>query len=192
MFMRQIFCLLSLIILLDGCSNSLKRSIGVLSSAPDEFMVVSNPSLVVPPNFTLRPPRATEISNAPSAHMKATETMMGKSVIAPRPATVTSATTASAGEQLLLQKAGTAKADPAIRQQLDKEHKKTQLPEDASMIDRIKKAPSHINKEKKLLDPAAERARLQKNKSEGKAVTEGETPLKTDTSSSVIGTILGD
>ena len=38
-----------------GCSK-IRQSAGVTRKAPDEFQVIENPPLVIPPNYSLIPP----------------------------------------------------------------------------------------------------------------------------------------
>jgi hypothetical protein len=97
------------IMLLAG-SAALLGSCGSLSGnkkSPDEFAVIKEAPLVMPPDFSLRPPR----SGAPrptelGAQGQALEALFGPGAgVAAR----------SAGEQALLDKAGAAKASPDIR-----------------------------------------------------------------------------
>ena len=41
---------------LSGCSDSMKQSFGVGKTSPDEFQVVEQAPLELPPDFNLRPP----------------------------------------------------------------------------------------------------------------------------------------
>src|SRR5215831_12282621 len=53
---RGILCLAAVATLaLDGCAE-FKQVIGLEPTMPDEFAVESNPPLVIPPEFNLRPP----------------------------------------------------------------------------------------------------------------------------------------
>lgn len=54
--MRNIFILLSAVVLVTGCSNA-REQLGLNRSAPDEFKVVKRAPLVVPPSFELVPPQ---------------------------------------------------------------------------------------------------------------------------------------
>ena len=102
---RLIFSILMATTLLAGCS-SFRKAVGVDKNAPDEFAVSKQAPLVVPPDFSLRPPRPgaprpTEIDS----QGQALEALFG--VQAP-PAR-------SAGEQALLEQAGATKADGNVR-----------------------------------------------------------------------------
>ena len=52
---KYILCLLGCLIL-SSCDQGFKQKLGLQKMAPDEFQVVSHPSLVVPPEFGLLPP----------------------------------------------------------------------------------------------------------------------------------------
>jgi hypothetical protein len=54
--MKKIFYSCLLLLVLSSCTSSMKRKIGLTKKAPDEFMVVSQPDLVTPPNFDLVDP----------------------------------------------------------------------------------------------------------------------------------------
>ncbi len=102
MISKSILCLASAGLLLSGCS-SLKGG----KSAPDEFAVTKEAPLVMPPDFSLRPPRPgaprpTELN----AQGQALEALFGPGVALPQ---------RSAGEQALLERAGATKAAPDIR-----------------------------------------------------------------------------
>ena len=45
-----------------GCSK-IRQSAGVTRKAPDEFQVIENPPLVIPPNYSLVPPDQLEEKN---------------------------------------------------------------------------------------------------------------------------------
>ena len=56
MMTKRHFALLCLLAL-AACGGDVKESLGLNKEAPDEFVVVSRPPLVVPPDFDLQPPR---------------------------------------------------------------------------------------------------------------------------------------
>lgn len=43
-----------------GCTNGMRKALGVEKVAPDEFKVVTQAPLVIPPDFNLRPPEPGE------------------------------------------------------------------------------------------------------------------------------------
>lgn len=94
------------VLALGACSRGGSRSGVFARNAPDEFAVARQAPLVIPPDFALNPPRpgAPRPQEADSS-TQALQAMFGG------PAR------ASAGEAGLLNSAGVARTDPAIRSQ---------------------------------------------------------------------------
>jgi Protein of unknown function (DUF3035) len=94
-----------------GCQNA-SKALGMEKVTPDEFRVVSKAPLVVPPDYSLRPPapgepRPQELQPESAARAALT----GQAAAAGR----------SVGENLLVAKAGGDKSDPLIRFVVDDE-----------------------------------------------------------------------
>src|SRR5260221_14574489 len=94
---------------LAGCQST-KQALGVTKVVPDEFRVVTKAPLVVPPDYSLRPPspgqpRPQELQPESQARVA----LMGQRDAEQR----------SDGEKLLVAKAGADKADPLIRYVID-------------------------------------------------------------------------
>lgn len=131
-----------------GCQSS-QRALGMGKAVPDEFRVVTKAPLVLPPDYSLRPPapgaaRPEELRPESAARVAA----LGQAQAAQR----------STGENLLVAKAGGAGADPLARYVIDDEfgdiaHK------DKSFADRIlfwrREEPNAG-----VADPAAEQQRV--------------------------------
>ncbi len=93
----------------QGCAG-LGDKLGLNSQAPDEFKVVAKAPLVVPPDYSLRPPapgepRPQELQPESAARLA----LVGQQ----------EATQRSEGETLLVGRAGGQKADPLIRYMVD-------------------------------------------------------------------------
>ena len=147
-----------------GCS-SVNQALGVTKITPDEFRVVAKAPLVVPPDYALRPPapgepRPQELQPESSARLA----LLGKQEAVNR----------SAGETLLANKAGSAKADPLIRYVMDDEYGAL-AHKDKSFADRVmfwkKGAPEPAGTKQALaakaaaststpIDPIAEQAKI--------------------------------
>lgn len=149
------FLLLLTIALISGCSGSVGESLGIVKRPPDEFMVLSRPPLSLPPEFNLRPP-GSKYENAATT----TSAPIGK---------VTS------GEASLLGKVEANKANPNIRELLDKDASPIVLPEEKGFFSQILD-DIRGTKEEPVVKPFEERQRIEENKKQGKSVTEGETP----------------
>ncbi|MCR9195868.1 MAG: DUF3035 domain-containing protein [Hyphomonas sp.] len=97
------------------------------SNAPDEFRVVKKAPLVVPPEYSLRPPQAGqsqpfEVDEERAGSASAFGTDIGQN--------------ASAGERALVAAAGASAVSPVIRQRVDWEEAKT-IRKSASIADRV-------------------------------------------------------
>lgn len=57
-------------LLLQGCSQDLKNSMGMSRSAPDEYEVLKRPPLSVPPDFNLQPPKDGEAEASKDSSVK--------------------------------------------------------------------------------------------------------------------------
>jgi hypothetical protein len=96
---------------LSGC-HSLSRSMGMTKVTPDEFRVVTKAPLVVPPDFSLRPPAPGEPTPQELQPESAARiALLGQQQGGDR----------SQGERLLDAKAGGEKADPLVRYVVDDE-----------------------------------------------------------------------
>jgi len=164
---------------LSGCQST-RTALGMTKVVPDEFAVVTKAPLVVPPDYSLRPPapgepRPQELQPESQARIALLQERSGEA--------------RSDGERLLAAKAGADKADPLIRFVIDDEfgnlaHK------DTSFADRVMfwrkghpetqgaavtaseagaSAPAPI-------DPAVEAARIQKLTANQPVVIEREQP----------------
>jgi Protein of unknown function (DUF3035) len=119
---------------LAGC-DSFNRAIGRTRVIPDEFQVVSNAPLAIPPDYALRPPR---IGNGPeqiSPTQVARESVFraGEQQQAALPKPTKGR---SPGETDLLRDAGAANVPPDIRQLVDTDPKQG-VPFERSLVDRL-------------------------------------------------------
>lgn len=96
---------------LAGCQSA-SRAIGLSKVMPDEFRVVTKAPLVLPPDYSLRPPAPGQ----PRPQELQPESAARTALLGERNAEVR-----SDGEKLLASKAGGDKADPLIRYVVDDE-----------------------------------------------------------------------
>ncbi|HLZ83932.1 MAG TPA: DUF3035 domain-containing protein [Caulobacteraceae bacterium] len=96
---------------LGGCSAT-SHALGLSKVTPDEFRVVTKAPLVLPPDYSLRPPAPGE----PRPQELQPESAARTAMLGQREAEVR-----SDGEKLLVTKAGGDKADPLIRYVVDDE-----------------------------------------------------------------------
>lgn len=105
--MKKILSLVVICSALSACGTDVKKTLGFEKTVPDEFAVVERAPLTVPPEFNLVPP----VDGGTVTAMPATQTkelVLGSQVSSP--------STISRSEQLLIQKAGPVNSN--IRQQL--------------------------------------------------------------------------
>ncbi len=94
-----------------GCA-SVQRAVGSARTAPDEFRVVTQAPLTLPPDYSLRPPRPGEPRPSElEPNVEARTALFGQEI----------ARSASAGERTLVANAGAEAVDPNIRDQIDYE-----------------------------------------------------------------------
>ncbi len=155
---------------LNAC-DSIKSSLGMTKSAPDEFAVVPNLPLVVPPDFHLRPPG----SGGPGQLEKPVRERAAASVFGTEPGAAEQDVGFAQGEAAILRAAGATSLDPNIRDTIDREFSIYAKSEQGFLTDlmfwRDEEQPGEP------LDASAEAKRLTENAALGKPVTEGETPI---------------
>ena len=151
---------------LGGCTD-LRRALGMEKAPPDEFTVVQNAPLTLPPDYGLRPPHSGGRPASPSPTEDARQTVFRAG--GQQSASNGAESGLSAGELALLQHAGANQPDTRIRQQVDAE---TQQVADASQgfVDDLlfwHSAPTPGEP----VDASSEAARLRQNEAEGHSVT---------------------
>lgn len=155
---------------LSACQN-VKEQLGVGRNSPDEFTVVKRAPLTLPPEYNLRPPGEGIVPPASDTSEQAKAVLMG----APE-----KTAEVGASEEILLQKMGTATADPAIRMIISRENGYIAL-QNQSVADKLifwKEAPPESELvPSPVVNAQGEAARLKKNQEEGKPVNEGDVPV---------------
>jgi hypothetical protein len=150
---------------LAGCGSA-REALGVAKVTPDEFRVVTKAPLVVPPDYALRPPTPGEPRPAELLpDSAARQAVAGQRASANR----------SAGEQVLVAKAGAERADPLARYVVDDEFGDLAY-KDKSFADRVmfwrKDDPAQqgaVTADPSTIDPAVEAERV-KNLTGGKDI----------------------
>ena len=159
-----------------GACAGLGEQLGLTKQAPDEFRVVSRAPLSIPPEFRLRPPEP----GAPRPQEGTTRQQARTAVFraAPQAPTldqVTAADGRTLGERALLKLAGADRAEPNIREIVDRETDRVNEESDefvnALIFWRGPRQPGV------LVDAEAEARRIRENAALGKSITSGETPI---------------
>ena len=110
--MRRILTLTTLIIAagsMTACQSATKR-LGLTTSAPNEFNILTKPPLVIPPEYNLRPPQlGTSTADNNYSQESARKALIGD-IDSAEP---------SRGEIVLMTKAGVGQANQEIRLEID-------------------------------------------------------------------------
>ncbi|MGC6471444.1 MAG: DUF3035 domain-containing protein [Parvibaculales bacterium] len=156
-------------LMLAACGDDISDTFGYGKNAPDEFAVVTKAPLILPPDYSLRPPTKTgEKRDVRAPREQAKEILTGSA---------TSASAAlSAGEQMLLAKADAVDSSNDIRDQIEADGKTT-IRKETGFVENLlfgEDMPSS-----QIIDPEAEAKRLETNKKQGKQPNEGKSELIT-------------
>lgn len=171
--LKSIVTLSCALLMVGGCSKA-KEQLGLTRTAPDEFAVVKRAPLSMPPDYTLRPPRpGAARPQEGQIDAEARAVVFGSEQASRSKPTST--------ESYLLQQTGGELADPSIRDQVDYETNILE-PEEEPVAERLLGWTFGDDDQPaaRVVDAKAEAQRLQKNVDEGKPLTEGETPTKTE------------
>ena len=173
---KALFSVLSVTLLLaflTGCGE-VRSMLGQNKQPPDEFAVLSQPPLSIPPNFTLRAPEPG--ANRPQKTSKKNDikriVLKSEAANAMNP---TSVIGGASGEKSLRNLLGTRSAKSNIRRLLNEENKEL-IYTDQRFINKLLKWPSG-SATRSVLDAAAESERIKTNLDSGKPINEGETPV---------------
>lgn len=168
--MKKSFALaIALTTLLTGCETApdIKSTLGLKKSAPDEFMVISNPPLTTPPDFSLTAPD--------SENVRFNNVVTEPKVI-------------DNSDKEFLNKLGN-KSDSTIKREIDESYnKEKKLTKEKGAIRKTLEKVSGGKKDP-IVDPIAEKKRISENLESGKPVNEGDVKLE---KKSTINHILGN
>ncbi len=154
---------------LSGCAG-MRRAVGMDRNVPDEFAVVTKAPLVLPPEYSLLPPRPgeprpQELDASAAARMA----LVGQAPDASQ----------SPGEQTLVAEAGGLSADPAVRATIEREHAGVVF-KSPSFADRILfwRGSDSVGIDADPLDPDAEAERLRRLEAINEATGGGEVRIQ--------------
>ena len=159
------FIILSVVLTLNACSN-VRDSAGVTRKSIDEFQVVENPPLIIPPDFNLLPPDQLEEKNIDDEEKElAQEILFGLDENE-----IQTVTQLSTMNQILSQ-ADALDASSSIREEIDREFAQEIKTDGIFQINR--------ENEVEVLDAIKESERIRNKNFEGESITEGDVPIKT-------------
>jgi hypothetical protein len=169
--------------LLTGC-ESLSSAFGLKRTAPDEFAVVTQAPLVIPPDFQMRPPvpgapRPQQLTPQGDAQRALFERTLGEG-------------RKSTTEAQLLSKAQTDRANPDIKQLVAKETNAV-VPKDEGFVDQLMfwKSDKPERSPEVVVDPGSESRRLTEAQLVGANATQGKTPAVKEDSPGFFGRVFG-
>lgn len=171
----------------SGCS-SLHKAMGFEKQPPDEYTVVENAPLTLPPDFGLRAPSAETGKPAQSSTQERAREVVFTAGNSPISAADNAAGGGlTAGEAALLNGAGATQANPAIRAQIDQESAAKRNASE-SLINRLLyrgiKKPTD-----ETIDAQKEAERIEKDSTAGKPITGGDAPAIQRTSHSIFDSL---
>lgn len=158
--MKKILPSLILVLLAcTSCSNDIKSVLK--KPAPDEFTVISNPPLSVPPNFDLQNPGN---SRDGSANLRSSDNRSNIEL--------------DKEDKQFMQQLGTRKHKGHVKKMIDEDHahSKKQMQNKGF----IRKAVANLNSEGEddFIDPVKESERIKENQDANRAINEGEVPTR--------------
>ncbi len=165
----------AMVLALSACAD-VKKQLGLTKQSPDEFKVVSQAPLALPPDYSLRPPEpgiprpqeGTTSQQAKNAVFRLQQPEAG--TLEPK----LESDGRSLAELSLLKAAGADQADPNIRRIIDAETLRLNA-EDNDFLEALVfwRDPQAAGE---IVDADEEAKRLRENAALGKSVTDGETP----------------
>ena len=154
-----IFCLL---LILNNCSK-IKESAGVTRNAPDEFKVIENPPLVIPPDFELVSPEQLKQKEIENTDKKLAEEIL----FGLEEESISNEENLSTIDNIL-SNSNVNEASNEIRKEIDETFANEMSSEcifDINMKD-----------QQSVLDAVKESERIRENKFNNESITEGESP----------------
>jgi hypothetical protein len=159
------FIVLSVFLTLHAFSN-FRDSAGVKRKSIDEFQVIENPPLIIPPDFNLLPPDQLEEKNIDDEERElAQEILFGLDENE-----IQTVTQLSTMNQILSQ-ADALDASSSIREELDREFAQEIKTDGIFQI--------NWENEVEVLDAIKESERIRNKNFEGESIAEGDVPIKT-------------
>ena len=165
--LRLAIPLLGLAVGLSGCSG-FSEALGYNKQAPDEFAIVSKAPLIIPPDYSLRPPQPGAPRPQEVQPISAAETAVFGAGAA-------SNANLSTGESAILAAAGADQANPEIRSVINYENR-TLVEKEKTIVDDILYWREPSAPDEQMVDAAAEARRIREGEAVGIPASEGETP----------------
>ncbi len=192
----RIFILLPLFVLAACDNGSVRDTLGLTRSAPDEFRVIARPPLSMPPEFNLRPPVSaseTDALGAEASPRKDAQSLLENgdtASINPANAAVQPVQTGAlpdVADSQFLKNAHADDASPSIRTLLQQESPPPSQAPEKSIIEKLRDPKNN----EPVVDAIGETQRLKSNKANGKPLNTGETPMESEKDRGPLRRLLG-
>ena len=165
--MKLIYFIILLVVLTLNACTIVRDSAGVTRKSIDEFQVVENPPLVIPPDFNLLPPDQLEQKNIDDVESElAQEILFGLDE-----SQIQTETQISTMSQIL-SKADALNVPSSIREEVDQEFAQEIKTDGIFQV--------NWENEVEVLDAIKESERIRNKNFEGKSIAEGDAPIKTE------------
>ena len=162
---KPIFCIVIFFsIFLSSCSK-IRESAGVTRKSLDEFQVVENPPLVIPPDFNLISPDKLEQNNIADV-----EKELAKEILFGLNEEEQNISTDNSTINEILSQSEAMNISDNIRDEIDQEFSQEKKTNNAIV--------SNWENEEDVLDAVKESERIRNRNFEGKSISEGELPTK--------------
>ncbi len=178
--LAKAFIVITALPFISSCSSgSVRDTLGMRRSAPNEFRVVTNPPLSIPPEFSIRPPIPDETyKESPNS-----QTESAKKVLFENASADFKIEKQTNGEEAFSSLFNATRANPEIKSLLQKEFiEAAKKEEEKSFLEQriLSKIPS-FSKDKKedkdsIVDAKLEKDRIVESKKQGDKVTGEKTP----------------
>ncbi len=162
------FLMLGLVALSLAACGETRQDLGLGRNPPDEFAVLEHPPLSMPPDYALHPPRpGAPRPQTVDVTQQASEALFGAN-------NSTQVGDVSDSEKALLAAAGATKAEPNIRETVDRETAQ-KVVASPHLVERL--TDWSDEKPATTVDAAAEAARIKAAQQNNQSVTQGATPV---------------
>ena len=158
------FIVLSIFLTLNACSK-VRNSAGVTRQSIDEFQVVENPPLIIPPDFNILPPDQLEQKNIDDV-----EKELAQEILFGLDENEVQTTTQLSTMNQILSQSDALDVPSSIREELDREFAQEIKTDGIFQFD--------WENEVEVLDAIKESERIRNKNFEGETITGGEVPIK--------------
>jgi len=171
---NSIFIIFVMTVLVTAC-GSIKKDLGLARNSPDEFTVVKQAPLTIPPEYNLVPPTDKDKSVV-AADGKSTTTEQARAAVLGSTASEVSEEKA---DSVFMDKLKVSEAKDNIRKLIEEDNGYIYI-QNKSIVDKLlsdSENVSYENMETSTIDAAKESKRIKENLEANKPINEGEVPV---------------